>query len=159
IRNYRSIGPDGVEIHFPSDVPLVLIGENNAGKSNLVRAIDLVLGDTWPGTFQPEDHDFFNRDSSNTPIEITVDVSGVANEYRGVDRSVEYLALRWSEYSQTFWMKVSEELDESFRVSSETRNQCHCTVVAADRRLQYQLSYSSKYTLLSRLMRQFHKAL
>lgn len=63
IRNYRSTGPDGIEIHLPEGVPLVLIGENSAGKSNIVRALELVLGDGWPASFQPEDHDFHNRDA------------------------------------------------------------------------------------------------
>jgi predicted ATP-dependent endonuclease of OLD family len=29
---------------------LVLLGENNAGKSNLTRAIEILFGDQWPGT-------------------------------------------------------------------------------------------------------------
>lgn len=36
--NYRSIGEEWVEIEFPRNHPLVLIGENNAGKSNILRA-------------------------------------------------------------------------------------------------------------------------
>jgi putative ATP-dependent endonuclease of OLD family len=49
--------------------------------------------------------------------------------------------------------------EESSWVSNEVRDQCFCIVVGADRRLSYQLSYSSKYTFLSRLMRRFHEAL
>jgi hypothetical protein len=37
---------------------LVLLGENNAGKSNVTRALDILFGDTWPGSRRLEDHDF-----------------------------------------------------------------------------------------------------
>lgn len=41
IKGYRSIG-DSIEICFPPDQPVVLVGENNAGKSNIVKALQLV---------------------------------------------------------------------------------------------------------------------
>ena len=49
--------------------------------------------------------------------------------------------------------------EEKAFVSNETREQCICIFVGADRRLSYQLSYSTKYTLLSKLMKKFHQAL
>jgi len=52
IKGYRSIR-DEVEVHFPEGKPLVLLGPNNAGKSNIVRAIDLLLGELWPGSRNP----------------------------------------------------------------------------------------------------------
>src|SRR5262249_21005728 len=61
LRNFRSIG-EWVQVDFPETGPLVLIGENNAGKSNLVHALELVLGEYWPGNFHPEDHECFRRD-------------------------------------------------------------------------------------------------
>lgn len=42
IDGYRSV--DHVELLFPDTAPLVLIGENNAGKSNIIRALDLLCG-------------------------------------------------------------------------------------------------------------------
>lgn len=50
--NYRSIESE-VQINFPAKTPVVLVGENNCGKSNLVRALDLVLGPVWPGSHEP----------------------------------------------------------------------------------------------------------
>jgi AAA15 family ATPase/GTPase len=41
IEGYRSIG-DQIEISFPPHQPLVLVGENNASKSNVVKALQLV---------------------------------------------------------------------------------------------------------------------
>lgn len=47
IQNYRSI-KDTV-FDFPESGILVLVGENNAGKSNIIRAIDLICGEAWIG--------------------------------------------------------------------------------------------------------------
>ncbi|MCP9469934.1 MAG: hypothetical protein NNA31_08040 [Nitrospira sp.] len=38
IEGYRSIGSP-VEIQFPQNQPVVLVGENNAGTSNIVKAL------------------------------------------------------------------------------------------------------------------------
>ena len=41
IENYRSIkGP--IVINFPENTPVVLIGENNTGKTNILRVVDLI---------------------------------------------------------------------------------------------------------------------
>lgn len=61
ITNFRSFGPDTVTIEFDNtENLLVLIGANNAGKSNLVEAIRLVLAP--PRYFKPSASDFFNSD-------------------------------------------------------------------------------------------------
>lgn len=41
IANYRSIGAP-VEIIWPATKPVVLLGQNNAGKSNVVKARPLI---------------------------------------------------------------------------------------------------------------------
>lgn len=53
IENYRSIK----SLDFSPNNYCALIGENNAGKSNILKAINLVLGETWPSdrTFTEED--------------------------------------------------------------------------------------------------------
>src|SRR5882724_10148342 len=64
MRNYRSIGAP-VRIDFPLNKPVILLGQNNAGKSNIIKAVELILGQTWPGTHDPDDHEFFQRDRGN----------------------------------------------------------------------------------------------
>ncbi|MDW8026669.1 MAG: AAA family ATPase, partial [Armatimonadota bacterium] len=143
-------------IRFPEKVPIILVGENNAGKSNIVRALEIILGETWPGSKEPEDHDFWNRNPDNVPIEITCEFEGFLVSGKQVEKLL--------------WTYNSSEKDEKckFRaiiggkeqyVSNEMRDQCICIVVGADRRLSYHLSYTSKYTLLSKLMRKFHSHL
>ena len=46
IAGYRSVRDD-ILVLFPENTPIVLVGENNSGKSNIVRALDLVLGESW----------------------------------------------------------------------------------------------------------------
>lgn len=83
ITNYRSIGDETVVLRMPDDAPLVLVGPNNAGKSNIATAVDLVLGERWPGNDDPQDHEFHNRDTS-IPISIEIDFEGLNYvDYRG----------------------------------------------------------------------------
>lgn len=70
LKGYRSISK-WLEVRFPPNQPVVLLGENNAGKSNIVRALNLVLGPFWPGNYEPEDHEFFGRDRAN-PIHMVL---------------------------------------------------------------------------------------
>lgn len=45
VTNFRSFGPEATRIDFPDDENLVVVvGANNAGKSNLLEALRLVLG-------------------------------------------------------------------------------------------------------------------
>jgi putative ATP-dependent endonuclease of OLD family len=60
IQNYRSIK----EADFRPSELCALIGGNNCGKSNVLKAIDLVLGDRWPGVRSLEDKDFHGYDES-----------------------------------------------------------------------------------------------
>jgi predicted ATP-dependent endonuclease of OLD family len=60
IENYRSI----MDLTFEPGPYCVLIGENNAGKSNILRALNLVLGEMWPSERSFTEEDFFNQDTS-----------------------------------------------------------------------------------------------
>jgi len=148
-----------VELIFPDASPLVLLGENNAGKSNLVRALDLLLGDTWPGSIELGDHDFFGRDRSRVPVLISADLHDVTYRDRAGHES-PVVSLTWSYRAQdnrSFDMTLGDDTERW--VNNEVRHQCPCIVVGADRRLSYELSYSTKWTLLSKVMRSFHEAL
>ena len=46
ISKYRSI--DDVVISFPENKSVVLFGPNNAGKSNILSAIDRLIGEKYP---------------------------------------------------------------------------------------------------------------
>jgi len=152
IKGYRSIKDECV-ISFAEDAPLVLIGENNAGKSNLVKALEVILGEMWPASREPEDHDFWDRDPRGR-IEIEAFWDGLECEKNGPIRSI-CLIHSPTETAEPFFKALTPE-DDHVYVSKKLRQQCQAIVVGADRRLSYQLSYTSKWTLLSKLMRKFH---
>jgi predicted ATP-dependent endonuclease of OLD family len=56
VKGYRSL--KDVSIRFRPGIN-VLVGKNNAGKTNIIRAIDLVLGEKWPTYVEVEDRDFY----------------------------------------------------------------------------------------------------
>lgn len=60
IENFRSIK----ELEFSPGPFCVLIGENNAGKSNILRALNLILGESWPNERSFSEEDFYNQDTS-----------------------------------------------------------------------------------------------
>ena len=76
IENYRSIK----SLDFSPNNYCALIGENNAGKSNILKAINLVLGETWPTdrTFTEED---FNEYNTANDIVIQVFFDEVVEEW------------------------------------------------------------------------------
>ncbi len=59
IENYRSIE----NITFALNKCNILVGKNNSGKSNVLKAIDLVLGERYPKLTK---NDFFNQDETKT---------------------------------------------------------------------------------------------
>jgi putative ATP-dependent endonuclease of OLD family len=58
IENFRSIKT----LDFEPGPYCVLIGENNSGKSNILRALNLALGETWPSERSFSEEDFHNQD-------------------------------------------------------------------------------------------------
>lgn len=60
IEHFRSIKA----LDFELGPYCVLIGENNAGKSNILRALSLILGEIWPTERSFSDEDFHDQDTS-----------------------------------------------------------------------------------------------
>jgi putative ATP-dependent endonuclease of OLD family len=61
IENFRSIKM----LDFEPGQYCVLIGENNSGKSNILRALNLALGETWPTERSFSEEDFHNQVTGN----------------------------------------------------------------------------------------------
>lgn len=157
IEGYRSI-KEPVTIKFPNNAPLVLVGENNAGKTNILRALDLILGENWPGTKEPEDHEFWQRDAVNGKIRICATFDGMLGDAKTPIRSFTWTYDPSKEKDRCEFRATSSQGQPVF-VRNEWRDQCICVWLSADRRLSYHLSYSSKWTLLSKLMHRFHSSL
>lgn len=147
IDNFRSIKQ--AEFILPEKSPLILVGENNAGKSNIISAIDILLGETYPKSRIVDQKDYYKR----VPCKITIEAmfaecigrfesllwehnpdADEQNEFNGVDKS-----------GTRKWPK------------NEEREELTCILISAERTLNYQLSYQSKWTMLSKLMHRFHQ--
>jgi putative ATP-dependent endonuclease of OLD family len=63
IENYRSIK----ELMFEPLGLCALVGPNNAGKSNILSALDLLLGPRYPTEASLTEDDFYRRDAANKP--------------------------------------------------------------------------------------------
>ena len=62
IENFRSVKT----LDFVPGRYAVLIGENNAGKSNVLKALNLALGEAWPTERSFSEEDFFVTIPSTT---------------------------------------------------------------------------------------------
>ena len=81
IQKYRSI--DDVVISFPANKPVVLFGPNNAGKSNILSAIDRLLGEKYPTYIEMLESDYFMRDKATHP---TASIAAQFSEAYYIDR-------------------------------------------------------------------------
>jgi predicted ATPase len=87
IKNYRSVKELDLEFKKGKNV---IVGKNNSGKSNLIRAIDLLLGENSPTYHKSEnitDNDF-NQGDTTQPIFIFCELTREANE--GLDYNAIY---------------------------------------------------------------------
>lgn len=142
IKNFKSI--KDLEFDFPESGILVLVGENNSGKSNIIRAIDLICGEAWIGKEKLEDHDFYLRDKSN---EIEIDL------YFETGNSVHFSPNngKWGVTSYRDWDQRYKE-DYGFQIKDIYPS----TYLGADRTLDKHLSFYD-WTLIGRIRKAFHK--
>ena len=62
VQNFRSL--EDIEIGFKTGLN-VLVGKNNAGKSNVIEALNILLGEKWPTYLEFHHKDFFREDSDS----------------------------------------------------------------------------------------------
>jgi predicted ATP-dependent endonuclease of OLD family len=106
IDNYRSIQ----SISFQPKELALLIGQNNAGKSNVLRALNLVLGEPWPSERNFDETDFHNHDT-NKPIEIRVFFDEIQEEWRnGAKCEIAGFLLRCRAYKRKTGSKLAGDL-------------------------------------------------
>ena len=65
ISHYKSI--ERIIVNFPENSPVVLFGPNNAGKSNILSSINLILGEKYPANIDLDDSDYYLRKKADYP--------------------------------------------------------------------------------------------
>ena len=159
IEQFRSI--ENVELIISESAPLVLFGPNNAGKSNILAAIDRLLGERWPLSIEMLDSDFFMRDEARYPYAaITAQFDRIIHRSRYGDSSdslgVEYWSHAYREEENHFASWNGEILKG---VSSSERSHCQSFLIGAERNISSALSYSSRYSLLSQFTHRIHSSI
>lgn len=136
IENFRSI--KSLDFDFPESGFLVLVGANNAGKSNIIRAINAICGEEWLGPEKMQDHDFYLRDR-NRPLVVKL---SFGNGYTVLLSS----SRKWPEYKNNFGDSIRGSIKEDFP----------CTYLGADRSFDRHMSFYD-WTLLGKIRKTFHR--
>ncbi len=139
IKNFRSIKE--IEFWFPESGIMILVGENNAGKSNIVRAINNILGETWWGK-NIEPMDFYMRNTDNI-IEITIEFDN--------NRKVIFNS------NENSWPKYYNEENEQIKsYQGNIKEDFPCIYLPAQRNISQALSFH-KRTLMGKIAHSFNK--
>lgn len=183
IQNYRSIKL----ADFCPTTLCALIGGNNCGKSNVLRAINLVLGDRWPSVRGIEDKDFHGYDE-NSDISITIWFDETRQVRGDVGDPVDFTGIQFTvtrykvnrgrhrkgDLRSTF-VCVDDNGDpvkilrrspggagkphqEAASVSEETRSALPAVMVDVDRNAKHHLS-GSQWSILGRMLYAVSKGL
>ncbi|MBC7091995.1 MAG: AAA family ATPase [Nitrososphaeria archaeon] len=167
IKNYRSIKHT---VFYPTSF-CVLIGENNAGKSNILSAINKVLGSKWPTPQTFSDTDFYGMDKNN-PISISVwfnlsEDDEVYFSQRGLEGEIigirlqypatEGTELNWGKVEYCYIDKDGNKISRPY-ISKEDREKFSMIYIDVNRDLQSHLP-TSQWTLLGRMLKDINKEL
>lgn len=149
IENYRSI--ETLDIQFSS--VNALVGANNSGKSNILRALNIVLGETWP-TRPFTDKDYFQHDLARR-IHIQVYFQNALQ----TDPAVQGFWLRCTPNQQPEFLAIDGNGNECTwpngtvkRVNSVMREEVALLYLGLDREAETQLR-SAQWTLYGKLLR------
>lgn len=143
IENFRSLR--NIDI-YPNDL-CVFVGENNAGKSNILQALNLVLGESWPTVKSLSENDFFGNNMNNT---LLIDIHFKEND-KNVERIFFRAGLDDDNLKAELKMNFSGNPTEYY-VKKEIREQFGILYIKAIRDLHYHLGQSS-WTLMGKIGR------
>lgn len=156
IHYFRSV--ENILIKFPENKPLILFGPNNAGKSNVLTALNIALGESYPTYKDMDESDYFFRDKATYPnIEFFCNFNGPYYTDR-YGRTCNDITITYNYDGKDHDNIIRNGTNKLF-VSKEQRTQCQAIYLDAVRNIGNLLSYSSKYSLLSKFSTQIHSHL
>ncbi|MDO5123268.1 MAG: AAA family ATPase [Eubacteriales bacterium] len=120
IENFRSIK----QLDFSPGNYCALIGENNAGKSNVLKAINLVLGETWPTDRSISEDDFHGYDTAKD-IVIQVYFDAIIEEWKNNCKcEVSGFELRGKAYKRRYKSKPAGTITVDFYCIDKNGKPC-----------------------------------
>jgi len=149
IQNFRSIRDLEIKLGKMN----AFIGPNNAGKSNIMRALNLVLGETWPSPRSFDDKDFYRYDKTNPiiievyfdkPLSCDKEVYGFRLTYNG--DNCEYVPIDSKGSEIIYGSKRTK------KVSNEMKEEVSLMYLSLERQASMQVR-PSKWTLYGKLLR------
>ncbi len=139
IQYFRSI--KSLEFMFPESGFLVLVGANNAGKSNIIRAINMICGEEWVTLEKMQDHDFYGRVRDNLlSIQLTFN-----NDFTARLST----ANKWPEYKDSNGNTI-------YSKRGNIKEDFPCTYLGADRTFDRHMAFYD-WTLLGKIRKTFHQ--
>lgn len=136
-----------------------LIGANSAGKSNILKAIDLVLGEGWATKAKVAKELFYDL---SQPIEIHISLlESIPWQYYGRNVQVNKITLHMTYAPLSCEVRLwsnhpSDNSGKGYYLNDEFKKSCHFIYVPSIRRLEAQM-YVSNWTLLGKLMRTIYE--
>lgn len=153
IKNFRSIKEGSVQLQNLA----ALVGANNAGKTNLLRAINFILGKKWPKYFDPTDFCDFAEDDQGY-IKLYFDPP-LKRDYYGTPYDVNGLALMFNRDAVTDFVcidttgqPIRTRYGKELWVSSEIREQIPSIYIGVNRDLEVELR-ASRWTVLGTILK------
>jgi len=147
IKNFRSIK----ELSFEPNNLTALIGPNSSGKTNVLKAIDLVLGEGWT-TKARVARELFNDPTQSIEIEIVFDTPVVVPSNSGYrDTEVSSVELTMS-LTPELTARTTINGGNTFYGQELFKKLCHFILIPSDRNLTSELKVS-QWTMLGKMMR------
>ena len=127
IKNYRCFGENPTIIEFSDSGLTALIGPNNVGKSTVLKALDILLGDKWPMARFNEDDFYHNKLNGEivlacefkNPMQIII--SGSERNIYGVVINAKHLSTGYGESSVNVEYrlldKINSFVDEGWEIA------------------------------------------
>lgn len=154
IENFRSIK----NLDFEPTMLTALIGKNNVGKSNILSAIELMLGERWP-SYAIKEEDIHNRDESLIgKIELYFDVP-IIHTYYGNDIEINGFRLEFDIANggnlsciDNNGNEVLTQYNKPLALSNKIRNKIPSVFVSVNRDLSKILS-ASQWSILGKILK------
>lgn len=154
IENFRSVRNVKIKLGSLN----AFIGPNNAGKSNIMKALNLVLGDIYPSVRSFDEKDFYDYDKSN-PIKIevrfdsTLKCSPRACGFQFIfdGKNCEYLAI-----DQNGNTLIYSTYGREVRVTNDMKDEVALMYLGLDRQASQQIK-ATQWTLYGKLLRHIEK--